>query len=298
MKNLRDLLTKDGVAFEENCPLSKHSSFCIGGNAKLACFPQTKQQMLAVLQAVTCCKLPYLVIGNASNVVFSDCGFDGVVIFTGKWREVTVCENRIFASAGASLLAVAAAACNASLSGAEFFYGIPGTVGGAVLMNAGAFGGSMAEVCVRSEYFDSQTGALGFWSGREQDFANRTSIYAKQSRYTVLGAELLLQPGDKAEIAARMNEFMAKRKSKQPLEYPSAGSVFKRPEGYFAGKLIEDCGLKGTRIGGAEVSEKHAGFIVNRGGATASDVRALVALIQARVQQETGVSLECEIRFL
>lgn len=298
MKKLKELLQASGIAAEENCLLAEHSTFRIGGRASLACFPKSREQMLTVLQAINRQKIPFLVIGNASNVVFDDRGFDGAVVFTGGWKELIRKDNTIFASAGAPLHMLAKEALSASLSGLEFAYGIPGTVGGAVLMNAGAFGGCIAEVCVRSEYFDFETGELGFFEGDRQAFANRTSIYEKQARYTVLGAEFCLQPGEPAEIRERMEDFLTRRRQTQPLEFPSAGSVFKRPEGYFAGKLIEDCGLKGTRVGGAEVSQKHAGFIVNRGGATAADVKELVELIRSRVLDCTGVTLECEIRFL
>lgn len=298
MEQLRHILRETGADVRADHPLSKHSSFRIGGSAALACFPKNKTEMLAVLQAVKRFGVCYAVIGNASNVVFDDKGFDGVVIFTGQWKELTVKENRICASAGVSLLSVSAVARDLSLTGAEFAYGIPGTLGGAVFMNAGAFGGCMADICVRSEFFDSESETVGFFEGTAQEFSNRTSIYEKQPRYTVLGAELVLIPDEKGAINARMEDFLARRKKTQPLEYPSAGSVFKRPEGHFAGKLIEDCGLKGVRVGGAEVSEKHAGFIVNRGGATSADVRELVELIRDRVLRDTGVFLECEIRFL
>ena len=230
--------------------------------------------------------------------MFPDGRYSGVMVFTGRWQQITRQESCFYASAGVSLYTLSVAARDASLGGAEFAYGIPGTLGGAVLMNAGAFGGCMADICLRSEYFDAQTGETGFFAGAEQAFANRTSIYEKHPRYTVLGAELALTPDNKAAITARMEDYMARRRSTQPLEFPSAGSVFKRPVGHFAGKLIEDCGLKGVSVGGAQVSQKHAGFIINRGGATASDVKALVDLIRNRVLSQTGVELECEIRFI
>ncbi len=298
MKDLMQELTPFGIEVHADYSLARHSSFRIGGWAALACFPTNREQMLVVLRAVKRRSMAYLVIGNASNVVFSDEGFDGIVIFTGRWKELSVKEDRICASAGVSLLSISTVARDLALSGAEFAYGIPATLGGAVFMNAGAFGGSVSDVCVSSEYYDAETEQIGIFEGAEQCFSNRSSIYAKDSRYTVLGAEWKLCPGDKSEIAHRMEEYMARRKSTQPLEFPSAGSVFKRPEGHFAGKLIEDCGLKGMRVGGAEVSQKHAGFIINRGGATAADVRSLVAQIQETVYRETGVLLETEIRFL
>lgn len=298
MEGLRRFLESVGVRSVTDCPLSAHSSFHIGGNAALACFPKTREQMLAVLCEATRLGIPFFLAGNGSNVVYSDRGLDGLVIFTGEWKELSVSGNRILACAGTSLYRVSVAAREAALTGAEFLYGIPGTLGGAVFMNAGAYGSSMADICLRSEYFDRESRECGWLDGAAQEFAHRSSIYEKNPRYTVLRAELCLAYGECGTITQIMENLMERRKLSQPLEYPSAGSVFKRPEGYFAGKLIEDCGLKGVRVGGAEVSQKHAGFIVNRGGATAKDVRELVELIRARVLEETGVRLECEIRFI
>ena len=298
MVRLRGMLADLGIETKENLLLAPYSSFRIGGRARLGCFPKSSDELVKALQLAIRTDTPYLVIGNASNVVFADAGFDGVVIFTGGCKHVEIRENRIFAEAGATLMSIALAAKEASLSGMEFAYGIPGTLGGAVFMNAGAFGGCMADVCVASAYFDAACGEIRCTEGSAQAFANRSSIYTHAPGFTVLRAELCLQAGVKDEIEARMRDFMTRRRTTQPLDLPSAGSVFKRPAGHFAGKLIEECGLKGRRIGGAEVSEKHAGFIVNRGGATAQDVKELVALIRACVRQETGVDLECEIRFL
>lgn len=298
MEQLYRFLTSVGVEAITEDLLARRTSMRVGGNARVACFPKTREQMITVLDAVRRDKIRYAIIGNGSNVIFSDEGFSGLVIFTDKWRELSVGEDRITASAGVPLVSVATVARDLSLSGLEFAYGIPGTVGGAVFMNAGAFGASISDVCVSSEYYDLQTGEIGRFAGDAQAFAYRSSIYEKQPRYAILGATLELRAGEKQTIAGRMEEYLARRKSTQPLEYPNAGSVFKRPEGHYAGKLIEDCGLKGVRIGGAEVSVKHAGFIVNRGGATAEDVRSLVELIRDRVKDEMGVSLECEIRFL
>ncbi len=298
MDRLYDFFVRAGVCAKTEYPLSGCSGFRIGGNAKLALFPGNREEMLLALETVASRGMRFLVIGNASNVVFSDDGFDGVVIFTGAWRACTLEDGRMQVSAGTSLLTVATEAKRAGLSGVEFAYGIPGTLGGAVFMNAGAFGGSVSDVCETSEYFDTVSGKIGVFSGAEQRFGNRTSIYATNPHYAILGATLVLHPDEETAIDARMRDYLARRRATQPLEYPSAGSVFKRPEGHFAGKLIEDCGLKGTRIGGAEVSLKHAGFIINRGGATARDVRELTELIQKRVEAEFGVSLECEIRFL
>ncbi len=298
MEQLRNALLRRGVYTETEYPLSRHSSFRIGGNAALAIFPKTREEMIVSLQALTERNVPFLTIGKASNVVFSDDGFSGAILFTTAYRDCCVEENRIRAASGISLYSLAIAAEKASLSGLEFAHGIPGTLGGAVVMNAGAYGGSMQDVCVKSEYFDTNSGQIGEFVGSAQEFSYRESIYSSRPNYVILGATLQGVAEDPLVIRSRMEDYKQRRRTTQPLEYPSAGSVFKRPLGHFAGKLIEDCGLKGCREGGAEVSEKHAGFIVNRGGATAEDVRRLVERIQRTVLEQTGVSLETEIRFL
>lgn len=298
MERLRRLLLQENIPHEIDCPLSRHASFRIGGTSDLAVFPQSREQLLRVLCAVLETSVRYAVIGNASNVVFPDGAFHGVVIFTCGYKEITLSGSRIQASAGVSLLSLARTACDAALSGLEFAYGIPGTLGGAILMNAGAYGGEISSVCVESEFFDAESGKISSFAGDSQEFGYRTSIYEKHPRYTILGATLQLSPDDRDAVRLRMEDYIARRRSKQPLDFPSAGSVFKRPEGHFAGKLIEDCGLKGFSIGGAQVSEKHAGFIINRGGATAADVRALVEFIRERVFITFGIELVCEIKFI
>ncbi|MBQ9805222.1 MAG: UDP-N-acetylmuramate dehydrogenase [Clostridia bacterium] len=298
MEQLRNALLRLGVHTETEYPLSRHSSFRIGGNASLAIFPKTREEMLVSLQMLTEREIPFLTVGKASNVVFSDAGFSGAVLFTTAFRDCIVEENTICAAAGITLYSLAVAAEKASISGLEFAHGIPGTLGGAVMMNAGAYGGSMQDVCVKSEYFDTESGKIGEFIGTEQEYSYRKSIYSSRPNYVILGATLQGKADDPCAIRARMEDYKQRRRTTQPLEYPSAGSVFKRPQGYFAGKLIEDCGLKGCREGGAEVSEKHAGFIVNRGGATAEDVKRLVERIQRTVLEKTGVALETEIRFL
>ncbi len=298
MKELQAILSGEGIRVEQSCPLSAHSTFQIGGNADIALFPSDRTQLLAALRRLRAREIPFLVLGNAGNVVFSDEGFRGAVLFTGGCRRLTPTADGFEADAGLALSTLAIAARDAALTGAEFAHGIPGTVGGGVFMNAGAFGGCMADICVTSSYYDPVTDTCGTFTGTEHAFGNRTSIYEKNPHLVILGATVRLQPGEREAISSRMQELMTRRRTTQPLEYPSAGSVFKRPEGHFAGKLIEDCGLKGYRVGGAEVSQKHAGFIINRGGATARDVRTLVAHIQKTVLDATGVTLECEIRFL
>lgn len=298
MEGLIKKLQTLGMEWELNCPLSRHSSFRIGGAADIALFPHSSDELCQTLSLLQANKIPTLVIGNGSNVVFSDEGYRGAVVFTGKCRKIKIEDDMIFADAGVSLSALASAARDESLSGLEFAFGIPGTLGGAVYMNAGAYGGSMSDVCISSEYYDLETGQRNTLIGSKQDFDYRKSIYQKHPERIILGATLKLKKGNCTDISEAMRAYWEKRKNSQPLELPNAGSVFKRPEGHFAGKLIEDCGLKGLTVGGAQVSEKHAGFIVNIGGATCEDVKRLVEQIKTTVLQQTGVELECEIRFL
>ncbi len=298
MEALRTKLQQEGIETETSHPLAPHSTFRLGGAADLALFPKSRAELCRALELLRDAGVPSTVIGGGSNVVFPDEGLRGATVFTSACRALALDGERITAEAGVRLSALATAACEAGLGGAEFAHGIPGTVGGAVFMNAGAFGGSIADICIKSDYYDTKTGEIVTLCGDAQAFGNRTSAYEKNPHRIILGATFLLHPASREEILAIMQDLMSRRRRTQPLEFPSAGSVFKRPEGHFAGKLIEDCGLKGYRIGGAEVSEKHAGFIINRGGATAADVRALVAHIKETVLRETGVTLECEIKFL
>lgn len=287
---------ENGIPTEEFCPLAPLSSFRIGGSAELAVFPQTRAQLLVCLDLARQEKIPFEVVGNGTNLLFPDGTYAGLMIFTRQLRFSGWEGDTVTAAAGVPLPALATEAQRAGLSGLEFAQGIPGTVGGGVLMNAGAFGGCMADITVWSEWYDCETGKTGRFSGAQQQFGVRTSIYEREKRYVLLGAGMRLHPDDPEQILQRMEAFRDKRRNTQPIELPSAGSIFRHPVGAFAGKLIEDCGLKGTRIGGAEVSEKHAGFIVNRGGATAQDVMELIDLIRRRVRSETGYRLECEVR--
>ena len=298
MEKMLTELQRIGVEWERECPLSAHSSFRIGGPAELAIFPKNREQLSDTLRIIQTYQFPLTVIGCGSNVVFPDAGMRGSVVFTSRCRSIEIDGGEMHLDAGARLSAVADAAREVSLTGAEFLYGIPGTVGGAVFMNAGAFGGCIEQICTSSEYFDCDSGETVTLMGAEQSFANRESIYQSHPDWVILGATFALLEGDKALIAATMADFLERRRATQPLELPNAGSIFKRPVGHFAGKLIEDCGLKGLTVGGAQVSQKHAGFIVNVGGATANDVRRLSDLVRETVLLQTGVTLECEIRFL
>ncbi len=298
MEHLRKRLNEESIRYEEHTALAPRSTFRIGGTARLGIFPDTKQALVRALTLLCECEIPYFVIGKGSNVVFSDDGYAGAVVFTDSAAKIERRENTLYAESGASLTALSQAARDASLAGLAFAHGIPGTVGGAVTMNAGAFGGQVSDVCVSSEYFDASSGKIGCLDAAAHTFGYRTSVYSTHPQYTVLSAAFALAPGDREEILRSMQQHLAHRKKTQPLMYPSAGSVFKRPVGDYAGRLIEASGLKGYTVGGARVSEQHAGFIINLGDAKASDVRSLVEQIQARVLRDHGVALECEIRFL
>ena len=289
---MQTIKEKFNTIIQENLPLAKHSSFKIGGPADLAAFPRTKEELASLLALAKEKNIRTLVVGHASNMLFDDAGFRGLVIFTTAMKTVQWGEDFVEADAGASLTAIAGEAARRGLSGLEFAYGIPATVGGAVYMNAGAYGSEIACALTESTYYGEN--GIAARPLEEHSFSYRKSIYQKSGEI-VLSARFSLKKGDAEEIKKLCEDRMAARKEKQPLEFPSAGSVFKRPEGHFAGALIEQCGLKGHRIGGAEVSEKHAGFIINRGGATSRDVLSLIEYIRAEVMKVFGVYLETEV---
>ena len=276
-------------------PLSRVTSFHIGGNAELAVYPADAEAFAYALDAVVQAGVPYTVIGNGSNTLVRDGGFRGVVFVTTDMRRVTIDGTRLTGGCGVLLGRVGANASRAGLAGAEFANGIPGTLGGAVYMNAGAYGGQLADIVCETVCYDLDAKQVLHLDNAAQHFGYRHSVFMEKN-YIILSATLQLTKDEPDAIRARMNDYLARRREKQPLEYSSAGSVFKRPEGHFAGKLIEDAGLKGLRVGGAEVSPKHAGFIVNVGGATARDVLELIERIREKVYAMSGVTLECEIR--
>ena len=280
---------------KENEPLSSHSTMRVGGPAALAAFPTNRLELCALIQKAKIHNIRHIIVGNASNILFSDRGFDGLAIFTTAMRNVTWNGNIAIADCGASLTGLAAAATKRGLSGFEFAFGIPGTIGGAVYMNAGAYGSQISAVLTSSEYL--KNGKIFIRNAEEHKFGYRTSIY-RSTDDIILSAEFTLTPGDSETIAAKAKQNMDSRRSKQPLEYPNAGSVFKRPEDAFPGALIEQAGLKGLRIGGAEFSEKHANFIVNRGGATADDILRLTETAQKTVYKQFGILLETEIIYI
>lgn len=293
-QKMLELLGSGRMAQEE--PMARHTTFRVGGPARFYLTPG-KEQLALALQACIEYGIPYLVVGNGSNLLVSDRGFDGAVIEVGKEiSQIRIEGQRIYADAGALLSRVASVAQEAGLAGMEFASGIPGCVGGAVVMNAGAYGGEIKDVLEEVTVLGIE-GEVKRLPASELALSYRHSSIP-QNRQIVLEASLVLQPGDAFQIKERMEELRSRRIQKQPLDYPSAGSTFKRPEGYFAGKLIMDAGLRGFRIGDAAVSEKHCGFVVNLGSATAADIYRLICEVQQEVQRQFGVHLEPEIKMV
>ena len=292
---LTNIIGKDSILVDE--PMSRHTTFRVGGPADFFVTPKTKEDVRDVIRVCKEVGMPYYIIGNGSNLLVSDAGYRGVIVQIYKeMNEVKVEGDLVKAQAGALLSGIAAKALGAELSGFEFASGIPGTIGGACVMNAGAYGGEMKDV-LESVTVLTGEGKIIELGRNELELGYRTSVIAKKS-YIVLGAVLKLERGDGEKIKTYMDELKEKRVTKQPLEYPSAGSTFKRPEGYFAGKLIEDAGLRGFQIGGAQVSEKHCGFVINRDHATAADIMELMRQVQIRVKENSGVDLEPEVKRL
>lgn len=278
--------------------MANHTTFKIGGNAPLYIEVNKPSQLSQIVKLCKEENVEYFILGNGSNLLVSDKGVDYVVIcLKGDFKNISLLDNNtLYCGAGASLASLCREAEKNGLSGLEFAWGIPGTVGGAAYMNAGAYGGEMKDVVYSVHHIDKD-GNLGTIKYSDLNFSYRHSVY-KENGYIIIGITVKLKLDNKNEIRNKMDDFMDRRKSKQPLEYPSAGSVFKRPEGNYAGTLIEQCGLKGKTIGGAQVSEKHAGFIINIGGATCNDVQQLIEHIQSTVKDKTGYILEREIIFL
>ena len=293
--------TLAGYAPRENIrrgePMSRHTTFRIGGEADCFVEIENTQQLASIqryLQLVDC---PCLVIGNGSNLLVSDKGYDGVVLQIGsRMQEIQVQEEKMIVQAGALMSRVAATACEQGLTGFEFASGIPGTMGGGVIMNAGAYGGEISQVVTQVKVVDREGNVLEL-DNSTMEFGYRTSAI-KYQPFTVVEVTLQLARGEQEAIRSRMEELAVKRRQKQPLEYPSAGSTFKRPEGYYAGELIMKSGLRGYQIGGARVSDKHCGFIINTGRATCEDVLDLIAHVQERVKACFGVDLETEVIYV
>ena len=276
--------------------MSNHTTFKIGGNAAVVVLPKSENEIASVIKECNRLGIRYMTVGNGSNLLVSDDGIDACVILLGKdFSDVTLIgDDTIFAQAGASLTKVCRTALENSLTGLEFAYGIPGSCGGGAFMNAGAYGGELKDVLVKCDHID-QNSEKGTLCGDGLKLSYRHSAYYDNG-CTITGVYFKLKKGNPDEIKSKMQDLMGRRKSKQPLEFASAGSTFKRPEGYFAGALIEECNLKGTTIGGAQVSTKHAGFVINTGGATCNDVLALCKQVSDTVYKEKGVRLEMEVR--
>lgn len=278
-------------------PLKNHVTFRVGGAADYFVSPESAEEVQKIILLCKEAGMPYYILGNGSNLLVSDQGYRGVIIQIYKsMSEVSVKGEFVTAQAGALLSAIAAKAAGESLAGFEFASGIPGTIGGAAVMNAGAYGGEMKDVLEQVTVLTKE-GELVTIPREELDMGYRTSKVAK-NQYIVLEVVIHLAHGEQEKIREKMNELKEKRTTKQPLEYPSAGSTFKRPEGYFAGKLIEEAGLRGFQVGGAQVSEKHCGFVINKDNATASEVRELIRQVSERVKANSGVTLEPEVKML
>ncbi len=294
MAELREIVGEEHV--QENISLAGYTTFRIGGPADVLVQAGEEEQLERVLAWCRESGRPWILLGRGSNVLVDDAGFRGtVILLDGTLAQIEVRGDQITAGAGASLARIARTALEHELTGVEYAAGIPGTLGGAVYMNAGAYGGEIGRTVSSIRYLDKE--GIHEIGPEEAGFEYRSSRFMRENAI-VLGAEMTLQPGDRQAIMDRMQELAEQRKSKQPLEYPSAGSMFKRPEGFFAGKLIQDAGLAGYSVGGAQVSEKHCGFVINRGNATAEDVRELVRQVADRVEQTFGVRLEPEVRYL
>lgn len=279
-----------------NEPMKRHTSFKVGGDAAWFAVPETVEELKAVLRACEKADMPWYVIGRGSNLLVSDCGYPGVIISTAKLDKLEIEGTTVTAGAGVSLSRAASAAYQAGLTGLEFAAGIPGSVGGACVMNAGAYGSEMKHV-LKTVTVLTRDGQVKTLLAEELELGYRTSVIPKEG-YLVLEAEMVLTEGVQEEIKAAMDDLASRRKEKQPLEYPSAGSTFKRPEGFFAGKLIEDAGLKGFSVGGAQVSEKHAGFVINKGDAKAADIYNLCKAVEQKIMEQFGVKLEMEVKML
>ncbi len=296
MKELISFLEELKCEYAENEPMREHTTFKIGGDARLVVYPESEEQISAIVKKTNELGIRLITVGNGSNLLVDDGGIDAcVMILDEHFSQIKLLDDEtIFAEAGAMLIKVCRFALEHGLSGLEFAYGIPGTCGGAAFMDAGAYGGEMKDVLLKCSHIDRE-GNRGELVGDELELGYRHSAYYENG-CVITGVFIKLEKADKADIKAKMEDLISRRRDKQPLEYPSAGSTFKRPTGYFAGALIEECGLKGRSVGGAQVSEKHAGFVINTGGATCNDVLELCRICSETVYKEKGVELEMEIR--
>ena len=292
---LYERLGREGFLIEES--MAKHTTFKTGGNAVVFLMPKNTEELIDCIQILREWNIPYLIMGNGSNLLVGDGGIRGAVIqLCRRMQEIRLDGTNMYIQSGALLTAAAATAADAGLAGLAFASGIPGTFGGAVVMNAGAYGGEMKDVLLCVEVLTKDL-HISVIPAEALELSYRHSVVLERE-YIVLGGTIRLKPGNAAQIRADMERLAQQRREKQPLQYPSAGSTFKRPEGYFAGKLISDAGLKGKTIGGAQVSKKHAGFLINTGNATTRDILDLIAYCQTAVQEQFGVRLETEVKIV
>ncbi|MEE0897359.1 MAG: UDP-N-acetylmuramate dehydrogenase [Acutalibacteraceae bacterium] len=285
-----------GLNCKFNEPMKNHTGFKTGGNADIFIEVGDTLSLSSLLETAKALKIPTFILGKGSNLLVSDKGIEGAVISLSGLDEIKIEGENVTAGAGASLTALCVAVAEQGLRGLEFAYGIPGTVGGGLFMNAGAYGGEMADVVTEAQFITPE-GNMGVIGKSDMALGYRTSCF-KENGNVITSVSFKLKKGTKDEITNQMKELMGKRRDKQPLEYPSAGSTFKRPEGHFAGALIEECELKGKSVGGAEVSQKHAGFVINKNGATTEDILNLMKLIKETVMEKKGVKLEPEVIFV
>ena len=290
---LKDFLCKYSFSFVENESLKKHTTMKVGGNADFIVYPKNAEEVSMLISFLNKENIRYYILGNGSNVMFSDGGFKGVIIKSEKLNDIKIDGNKIYFGAGVSMTKAAKTAVENSLSGIEYCYGIPGNIGGGLYMNAGAYGGEISSSLVSVDCVD-ENGEIKTISAKDCDYGYRHSVFMSRRRF-ILGGLFRFENGNKEELKRFCDEIMQKRISKQPLDMPSAGSSFKRPAGHFAAALIDECGLKGKTIGGAQVSEKHAGFIVNKGDATCKDITALADYVENEVYKKTGIKIEKEM---
>ena len=292
---IKEIVPQENILFDE--PMSRHTTFRIGGNARCLIRISDKSQLMKLVPYLNLIEQEYFILGNGSNLLVGDKGYSGIIVkLENNMGSVTVEDDRMTVPAGTLLSRAAAAARDNGLSGMEFASGLPGTIGGGIVMNAGAYGGELGQI-VESVEVMNRDGEIMVLDNATMEFGYRTSVI-KNRPFIVLQTVLKLNKGSKEEINRKMEELAQRRREKQPLEYPSAGSTFKRPDGHYAGKLIMDAGLRGFSIGGARVSEKHCGFVVNCGNATAMDVREVIEEVQQRVKDKFGVALEREVIYL
>ncbi len=288
---------QEALAFQRNIPLSRLSTFHIGGDADYLLTPSTPQCVIEALRFLKTEGIRHLILGRGSNLLFDDAGYRGVIVSTAGLTQIQIEGTRVVAQAGVSDNALASAAAKAGLSGMEFLFGIPGSVGGAVYMNAGAYDGEISQILKRVHCFSIEEQREVSFRADECELGYRHSVFHER-KWVILSTEFELIPGDTDTIQAKMEELMRRRAEKQPLNYPSAGSTFKRYPGKYTAQMIDQAGLKGASVGGAQVSEKHAGFLINRGGATCEDMRALIRLVKERVYEVHGVKIECEVEYI